>query len=378
MRTQSKSGLVMKIHHISVLALLFLAFASAAFAQTSVSVTYNLAPVVFPKSRITSVNGINNGNVVVGSYYDSQYSVHGFVYRGGKYTAVNFPGATMTQVLGINDNDDIVGTYQFPGTLNFHGFVRKGTVFTKINDPSATIGTMAFGINNAGTIVGSYDNAHGFVYQGGKFRTLDAPQAAGEQPQTQLNGINNLGFIVGQVYTKNIWRGFWVENGKIRFIEAAGSTDSEAMGINGRGDVVGCHDSQAGFVSFLVGNIAAGKFPAEQKLVSCASAINYSRVVVGSYSTMNKQFGFLAVPALTIQASQAASAGSVHVNAAAAGNNPISQIQVWVDGKETYHVAGATMSATVKMPTGASQKLVVQAVDVKGITARVGNAINTN
>lgn len=381
MRTQSISGLFMKIRSLAVLAMFFVVFALAASAQTSVSVTYNLAPIDFPGSVVTNVNGINNANVIVGTYYDSHYCVHGFIYRQGKYTAVNFPGATLTQVLGINDNGDIVGTYQLSGKLNFHGFVRRGTEFTKINDPAAGFGTMAFGINNAGTIVGSYDNAHGFVYENGKFRTLDAPQRAGELPQTQLNGISNLGWIVGQVYTGGIWRGFWIQNGKFHFVEAAGSTDSQATGINGRGDVVGCHDSQAGFVSFLVGNLGTsaepGKFPAEQKLVSCASAINYARVAVGSYSTMKNQFGFLAVPALMVQASQTrVDADSVHVNAAATGNNPISQMQVWVNGKEVYHVPGATMSTTVKMSSGTSQKLVVEAVDNKGLTAKVQNTVS--
>ncbi len=92
---------------------------------------------------------------------------------------------------------------------------------------------------------------------------------------------------------------------------------------------------------------------------------------------MKNQFGFLAVPALTVQASQTrVDADSVHVNAAATGNNPISQMQVWVNGKEVYHVPGATMSTTVKMSSGTSQKLVVQAVDNKGLTAKVPNTVS--
>ena len=370
---------------VRLFSLLLVVFASvvpvpAALAQTSVSVTYHYAPISFPGASVTNVNGINNSNVIVGSYYDSQYFVHGFLYSAGKYTAVNFPGAIMTQVLGVNDNGDIVGTYQTSGTLNFHGFLRRNGTFTKINDPSAKIGTMAFGINKAGTIVGSFDNAQGFVYENGTFRTLNAPQLPGESHQTQLNGINDQGWIVGQVYRGGIWRGFWIVNSQIHFIESAGTTDSEANAINNRGDVAGCHDVQAGFVSFAVGTYAStGKFPAEQPVVSCASGINYARAIVGSYSTTNNQKGFLGVPALTLQSSLAwQSSDVVHITAAAYGNNPIAQIQVWVNGSEIYHVAGGTLNANIKLPSGTNEKLIVRAVDSKGVTAKVTNTVTVN
>ena len=370
----------MRTRFISLFVALFAALVPAAISQTTVSVTYNYAPLSYPGAPVTNVNGINNSNVIVGYYYDSQYFVHGFVYRAGKYAPVNFPGATMTEVLGINDNSDIVGMYQMPGTLNFHGFLRHNGVFTKINDPSAKIGTMAYGINNAGTIVGTFDNEQGFVYQNGAYRTLNAPRLSGESHDTQLNGINNLGAIVGQVFTGGIWRGFWITNNQIHYVEAAGSVDSEATGINGHGDIAGCHDIQSGFVSFLA--TSGTKYPAQESVVSCASAINYARAVVGTYSTTSKSYGFLAAPALTLEVSrtvQSSSSGSqVHVTAAASGINPISQMQVWLNGKEVYHVAGQTLSTTITVSSGSSDKLVVQAIDSKGVTAKVANTIAVN
>lgn len=356
---------------------LFAALVPAAISQTSVSVTYDYAPLKFPDAPVTNVSGINNSNVIVGSYYDSQYFVHGFIYRAGKYTAINFPGATMTEVLGINDYSDIVGTYQMPGTLNFHGFLRHNGVFTKINDPSAKIGTAASGINKEGTIVGTFDNEQGFVYENGAYRTLNAPQLDGEPHQTQLNGINNLGAIVGQVFTGGIWRGFWISNNQIHYVEASGSVDSQANGINGHGDIAGCHDIQSGFLSFLA--TSAAKYPAQQPVVSCAAAINYARVAVGTYSTLSKSYGFLAVPALTLQVSRAMQSSSVlHVTAAASGINPVAQMQVWLNGTEVYHVAGQTLYANITLPAGSSDKLVVQAVDSKGVTAKMTNTITVN
>jgi uncharacterized membrane protein len=367
----------MRTRFVSLLFAFFAPLVPAAISQTSVSVTYDYAPLKFPNAPVTNVAGINNSNVIVGSYYDSQYFVHGFIYRAGKYTAVNFPGATMTEVLGINDNSDIVGTYQTAGTLNFHGFLRHNGVFTKINDPSAKIGTMTYGINNSGTIVGTFDNEQGFVYQNGTYRTLNAPQLAGEPHQTQLNGISNLGVIVGQVFTSGIWRGFWIATNQIHYVEAAGSVDSQANGINGHGDIAGCHDIQSGFVSFLATSV--GKYSAQQTVVSCAASINYSRAVVGTYSTLNKSYGFLGVPELTLQVSRSTLLGTVvHLTAAASGINPVSQIQIWLNGKEIYHVAGQTLDTSLNLPAGSTDRLVVQAIDSKGVAAKVVNTIAVN
>ena len=46
--------------------------------------------------------------------------------------------------------------------------------YTTLDDPKATNGTQAFGINNAGQIVGGYNIfAHGFLLSGGTYATLD-------------------------------------------------------------------------------------------------------------------------------------------------------------------------------------------------------------
>jgi hypothetical protein len=53
-------------------------------------------------------------------------------------------------------------------------------------------------------------------------------------------------------------------------------------------------------------------------------------------------------------------------------------MQVWLNGKEIYHVAGQTLNANLTLPAGTSDKLVVQAIDSKGVTAKVVNTIAVN
>src|SRR5437763_874632 len=79
--------------------------------------------------------------------------------------------------------------------------------YVEIYEPLAPRDTLAYRINNAGEIVGTYVDfessagggrpreAHGFIYSGGTYTKL--PDPAGASGNTQANGINDAGQIVG-------------------------------------------------------------------------------------------------------------------------------------------------------------------------------------
>ena len=365
--------------HVVSLVVLEAVLSFAALAQTSTSVTYDYAPVGFPHAISTNANGINNNNVIVGSYLDSASFQHGYVYKAGKYTRVDFPHASATAVLGINDNGDLVGVYQVPGPLNYHGFLRRDGQFHKIDAPQATFSTVPAGINNAGTIVGTYDEAQGFVYKSGVYESWNAAQLPGESNQTQLNGISNHGWIVGQVFSGHSWRGFWFKGDDVDFLQPVFAKDNQVTGMNGRGDMVGCHDANAGFVSFNVesheGSEKMENFPVRHSLSSCASAINFARAIVGNYFTVKRPFGFLAVPVLTLTVASPANHSSVtnpvNLSAGAWGTRPVSQIQVWVNSKKILQVNGGTLSGTAVLPVGENETIGIHAIDAKGTVAKV-------
>ncbi len=76
---------------------------------------------------------------------------------------VPFPGAVSTEAFGINNAGQIVGVFTEPGAL--HGFLFDGgDTFTRIDVPGG-INTFARGINTAGQIVGEFvsDRVHGFL-----------------------------------------------------------------------------------------------------------------------------------------------------------------------------------------------------------------------
>ena len=157
-----------------------------------------LDPVV-PSVR-SQGGSINARGQVVGTYRDKNQYRHGFIWFNGTFTTFNVPGDLSpagTVAFGINDSGAVVGDYADAKSGNRQGFLRSSNgTFTTFNAPDAAI-TIGEGINNAGTIVGVYldknFNMHGFVLNNGHFTTVDVPSTSG----TQINSINAIGEIVG-------------------------------------------------------------------------------------------------------------------------------------------------------------------------------------
>jgi hypothetical protein len=131
-----------------------------------------------------------------------------FVEGPGSSTALKDPAAQHgTEAYGSNDVGQTVGTYD--GTKSF---LYSNGIFTDVTDP-AGIETDAYAINDAGEIVGRYWDAnlvmHGFVDIGGVFTTVDVP-ASFRAVSTALTGINNAGQVVGNYYTSPTQFAFFI------------------------------------------------------------------------------------------------------------------------------------------------------------------------
>jgi probable HAF family extracellular repeat protein len=141
--------------------------------------------------------GINNQGEAIGIYRavpgDSDNSPRfGLVDYNGAVTLLQVPGTTNTDAFGINDAGKIVGG------SDVGAFIYENGAYTILNDPEAATGTtVAKDVNDQGDIIGDYKNAagisHGFVYRDGTYTTLDAPGAI----STTLSDINSTGEIVG-------------------------------------------------------------------------------------------------------------------------------------------------------------------------------------
>jgi probable HAF family extracellular repeat protein len=162
---------------------------------------------------------------------------YGFTLRDGIYNFISYPRANQvgTLAFGINDRGQVVGFAQRVG-----GYVYSNGTFTFLPPapgpfPASGLGPRS--INNAGEIVGSYfggDRVHGFIDVNGVVTTLDVPGSI----QTQVTGINNAGQIVG-AYVDGGGHGFLCSGGVFTTIDFPGALDTQLSGIDDSGEIVG-------------------------------------------------------------------------------------------------------------------------------------------
>lgn len=163
--------------------------------------TFSKIDVPFTGATGTGAAGINNVGEVVGGWFGSDGTEHGFTLIGGSYASFDYPGSTQSWGSGVNSAGQIVGTY-IDASGAYHGYLLSGGTYTSI-DPSGSVQTFANGINDSGDIVGWYcttsacvstgEGEQGFLLSGGVFTTITIP---GEFAVV-LTDINNNGVVVG-------------------------------------------------------------------------------------------------------------------------------------------------------------------------------------
>jgi hypothetical protein len=154
---------------------------------------------------------VNAAGQTVVNYMDSSFAMHSAVIDAkGNVTLVAVPGANQTLAYSINNAGQIVGSYFVydPATgYSTHGFYRdptSGSYSTIDAAGGASSSTQAMSINDLGQIAGSYyDNTgeHGFLRSAnGQYTTIDAPTPAGGFRYTVASAVNNFGQVAGYFY----------------------------------------------------------------------------------------------------------------------------------------------------------------------------------
>lgn len=255
----------------------------------------------------TNPLGINDSGTVVGWFPDPAGRFHGFRWDDGVYSVLDAAPGTDTLVSAINDKGDIVGiafdapcgrpfklsggqyvTLPIPRTgcqtiaptgINNHGVV-VGTftddffsrsfilspdgAFTILSIPpdmttsaSGVVYTFAYGVNDAGTVVGAYqDDAgfHAFEYSGGRFRRLELP-GCGDCSGSLATGINNAGTILLKRASPTDPIAFWLMDGGVAVpFSVPGATIARGSALSNSGRVTGIHQDANNRVRPFVAN----------------------------------------------------------------------------------------------------------------------------
>ncbi len=130
------------------------------------SASGSITTIAKPGSVATTLNGINNDNMVVGDYVDSSNLTWSFILGANKKRIVfQDPKAGQssgagTVALAINDAGAVTGIYADAGGA-IHAFWRSQTGRFSEFDPKGSVETIPFDINATGTVTGYWYDAQG-------------------------------------------------------------------------------------------------------------------------------------------------------------------------------------------------------------------------
>jgi hypothetical protein len=262
--------------------------------------------------------GINDHNLISG-YFGIGSAAHpnkGYLlkppYSQADYTNENFPGSVQTQVTGLNDDGDTTG-FWIGTNGNNHGFVEWNGVFASYNDPRTPkikdSVNQLLGINDAGIAVGFYNdakgNAHAYeVNQAtGVFTAITIPDAV----STTASAINNAGDITGFFTDAAGDTSSWLltPSHQLTTFQFPGGSDTQALGISGKDQIVGTYLDGAGVMHGFVLSSPFGPVSHWQKIddphgvgSTVVNGINSAGDLVGFYTdSAGNTDGMLATPA---------------------------------------------------------------------------------
>lgn len=306
---------------------LFLVLAATSPADAdSYTFTTLSVPGAFPSYFGTQAFGINDAGQVVGTYTASS-SLQGFVFdqASATYTTFDDPATpTGTEARGINDAGQIVGYLPYLSADRI--FLRDPTsgTFTTLSAQTGQFFSSATGINDAGQILGYYTDGTFRAPAVTSFVRDPAPVAYTylQDPNsgtpsipnfTVANGIDNAGQVVGYFQnTSGAYDGFLFDpaTGTYLTIDVPTATDTYAQGINNSGQIVGYYDIN-GMTDGFVLDLGTGLFTTlrdPEAIGTFAQGINDSGQVVGYLTDIDGiHDAFVATPSDSVPVPEPAS-----------------------------------------------------------------------
>ena len=272
---------------------------------------WGFQPVVNPGDpTFNQALSINNRGVIVGYFGSGEDDAHpnkGWwartPYGQQSFRDVNYPGSTQTQVIGINDDGTVVGFY-VEADKSTNGFVRWQGHYSSVDFPQSSTSqppvNQLLGISRNGLAAGFYNdaagNAHGYLFnvRTHRFAPIQLPWGA---TSVTVTGVNDDGTVVGFAVVRKVTVAFLVNRHTAQVIKLGNGKNTQALGVNRWGAVVGSFEDGAGMTHGFVwskGRVRTVDAPWHAKS-TVVNGLNDAGWIVGFFedSTGNTK-GFLA------------------------------------------------------------------------------------
>jgi probable HAF family extracellular repeat protein len=232
------------------------------FCEPDSPVACNSDPNTEPWKE-SAAYAINNRGQVVGSsvYSSKDGSVGGFLWQDDRMTAIFGPGSNgfNSAPRAVNDPGAVAGFGDIAGFGGLESGLYQNGAWKVLPTLGFTpspfgdeIGSVAYGLNTPGTVVGAALTAdapagamrtHAYMFRAGVIRDLGS--LAGGLGSSEAFGVNNAGVVVGRStlrpdgpygYFEGAYHAFFY-NGVLH--DLGGTSNSEATAINVAGQIVG-------------------------------------------------------------------------------------------------------------------------------------------
>ncbi len=197
---------------------------------------------IYTVADLGGFGGPATGYAVSGSGAVAGWAQNGSGVQQAFVSTANGPqalssGSSDAYAYGINNSGTVVGTTYVNGTA--HGTVWAGSGATDLGANS-----YAMAVNNAGEVAGG--NGHAFAVVNGQMQILESPQGVG---WSAAYGINDAGTIVGDgQLADGSFRGIvWSPADSAIVLGTFGGKSSQATGVNDSGEVVGFASEASGY-----------------------------------------------------------------------------------------------------------------------------------
>ena len=260
-----------------------------------------------PESSPYAVAGsINNTGLVAGYYEDTNSVFHGFIWQDGEFKTVDYRGAASTTLGGVNNRGLAIASYNDGTAEHVATYDARSGAWGKLPDIPGYPLNYGYGINDAGFAVGmAFSSTAAVAWEWDPFRRayshLAVPGAA--EYSTSPSGLNNFNQVAGYyVGADGNYHGFIEQGGKYTSYNAPGATETYPDGINDWGILQGQWDdanyNAHGFLATTTGYFQSVDYPGSA--ATAIVGINDKLAICGGYS-QSPDFGgpvlaFVAVP----------------------------------------------------------------------------------